>query len=53
MPNPLTPPTDHTSPQAREQLRRAALDYHEFPIPGKVAIQATKQLLNQHDLSLA
>ena len=49
---PLTP-TDHTSPQAREQLRRAALDYHEFPSPGKVAIQATKQLLNQHDLSLA
>ena len=53
MPNPPTHPTDHTSPQAREQLRRAALDYHEFPIPGKVAIQATKQLLNQHDLSLA
>ena len=52
---PRTPlaPTDHTSPQAREQLRRAALDYHEFPSPGKVAIQATKQLLNQHDLSLA
>ena len=53
MSSPATPPTDHTSPQAREQLRRAALDYHEFPIPGKVAIQATKQLLNQHDLSLA
>ncbi len=53
MANPPTPPTDHTSPQAREQLRRAALDYHEFPIPGKVAIHATKQLLNQHDLSLA
>jgi len=53
MANPPTPPTDHTSPQAREQLRRAALDYHEFPSPGKVAIQATKQLLNQHDLSLA
>jgi malate dehydrogenase (oxaloacetate-decarboxylating)(NADP+) len=53
MANPPTPPTDHTSPQAREQLRRAALDYHQFPSPGKVAIQATKQLLNQHDLSLA
>jgi len=48
-----SPPTDHTSPQAREQLRRAALEYHELPTPGKVAIQATKQLLNQHDLSLA
>ena len=44
---------DHTSPQARAQLRRAALEYHEFPTPGKVAIQATKQLINQHDLSLA
>ena len=46
-------PTDHTSPEAKAQLRRAALEYHEFPTPGKVAIQATKQLLNQHDLSLA
>ena len=53
MPRTPLPPTDHTSPQAREQLRRAALDYHQFPSPGKVAIQATKQLLNQHDLSLA
>jgi len=44
---------DHTSPQARAQLRKAALEYHEFPTPGKVAIQATKQLVNQHDLSLA
>ena len=37
----------------RAQLRRAALEYHESPVPGKVAIAATKQLLNQHDLSLA
>ena len=48
-----TATTDHTSPEARAELRRAALEYHEFPIPGKVAIQATKQLINQHDLSLA
>jgi malate dehydrogenase (oxaloacetate-decarboxylating)(NADP+) len=34
-------------------LRRAALEYHEFPTPGKVAIHATKQLVNQHDLALA
>ena len=53
MASPPVPPTDHTSAQARAELRRAALEYHEFPIPGKVAIQATKQLLNQHDLSLA
>jgi len=37
----------------RALLRQAALEYHEFPTPGKVAIQATKQLLNQHDLALA
>ena len=53
MASPPLPPTDHTSAQARAELRRAALEYHEFPTPGKVAIQATKQLLNQHDLSLA
>ena len=53
MASPPLPPTDHTSAQARAELRRAALEYHEFPSPGKVAIQATKQLLNQHDLSLA
>jgi malate dehydrogenase (oxaloacetate-decarboxylating)(NADP+) len=39
--------------QAREELRRAALEYHEFPTPGKIAIAATKQLVNQHDLALA
>ena len=39
--------------QKAAELRRAALDYHEFPTPGKITIAATKQLLNQHDLSLA
>jgi malate dehydrogenase (oxaloacetate-decarboxylating)(NADP+) len=34
-------------------LRRAALEYHEFPTPGKISIAATKQLVNQHDLALA
>jgi malate dehydrogenase (oxaloacetate-decarboxylating)(NADP+) len=37
----------------RAELRRAALEYHEFPTPGKVAISATKQLTNQRDLALA
>jgi len=37
----------------RAELRRAALAYHEFPTPGKVAIAATKQLVNQRDLALA
>ena len=35
------------------ELRKAALEYHEFPTPGKVAIAATKQLTNQRDLALA
>ena len=45
--------TSHNSPEARAELRRAALEYHQFPTPGKVSIQATKQLVNQHDLALA
>ena len=39
--------------QKQAELRRAALEYHEFPTPGKIAIAATKQLVNQHDLALA
>jgi malate dehydrogenase (oxaloacetate-decarboxylating)(NADP+) len=39
--------------ERREQLRRAALEYHEFPTPGKISIAPTKQLVNQHDLALA
>ncbi len=35
------------------KLKRAALDYHEFPRPGKLEIAATKQMVNQHDLALA
>jgi len=42
-----------SSNDKREQLRRAALEYHEHPTPGKIAIAATKQLVNQHDLALA
>ena len=37
----------------RAELRAAALEYHEFPTPGKIAIAATKQLTNQRDLALA
>ncbi|MFM2185897.1 MAG: NADP-dependent malic enzyme [Burkholderiaceae bacterium] len=42
-----------TSEEKSAELRRAALKYHEFPTPGKVAIHATKQLVNQRDLALA
>jgi malate dehydrogenase (oxaloacetate-decarboxylating)(NADP+) len=33
--------------------KKAALDYHEFPTPGKLSVTATKQLTNQSDLALA
>jgi len=36
-----------------ESLKQAALDYHRFPRPGKIAITATKGLVNQRDLALA
>ena len=42
-----------TPEDKRVELRQAALEYHEFPTPGKVAIAATKQLINQRDLALA
>ncbi len=38
---------------AEEQLKRDALEYHEFPTPGKISIAPTKTLANQRDLSLA
>src|SRR5471032_3212836 len=38
---------------AEDKLREAALDYHEFPTPGKIAIAPTKQMINQRDLALA
>jgi malate dehydrogenase (oxaloacetate-decarboxylating)(NADP+) len=47
------PNTQAIAEEKRAELRRAALEYHEFPTPGKIAIGATKQLVNQHDLALA
>jgi malate dehydrogenase (oxaloacetate-decarboxylating)(NADP+) len=42
-----------TDDEVKAALKKAALDYHEFPTPGKLSITATKQLLNQSDLALA
>ncbi|MGD9549499.1 MAG: NADP-dependent malic enzyme [Burkholderiaceae bacterium] len=39
--------------EKRAELRRAALEYHAQPKPGKIAVASTKQLVNQHDLALA
>ena len=37
----------------QDTARQAALDYHEFPRPGKLEIRATKPLANGRDLSRA
>ncbi|NRR29260.1 NADP-dependent malic enzyme [Oxalobacteraceae bacterium] len=39
--------------ELRQQLRLAALEYHEFPKPGKISVTPTKTLTNQRDLALA
>ena len=50
---PKSNPETQQAEDKRNELRRAALDYHEFPTPGKISIAASKQLVNQHDLALA
>ena len=49
----MTPTDKNAGEEKRAELRRAALEYHEHPVPGKIAVTATKQLVNQHELSLA
>ncbi len=39
--------------ETRQKLRQAALEYHEFPKPGKISVTPTKQVTNQRDLALA
>ncbi|HZP91864.1 MAG TPA: NADP-dependent malic enzyme [Burkholderiales bacterium] len=36
-----------------EQLRKAALEYHKNPVPGKLSVTPTKGLASQRDLALA
>src|SRR6204780_3679598 len=36
-----------------EDFRKAALDYHRFPGPGKLSVQPTKRMATQRDLALA
>jgi malate dehydrogenase (oxaloacetate-decarboxylating)(NADP+) len=45
--------TSKTLSAAEQALRDAALDYHRTPTRGKIAVNATKPLSNQRDLSLA
>ncbi len=41
------------SQQKDDALRQSALNYHELPTPGKLAIRVTKPMATQRDLSLA
>src|ERR1700709_1083 len=43
-----TPP-----PGPKSDIAEAALQYHEFPTPGKLSVVAKKPLANQRDLALA
>ena len=36
-----------------DNFRKAALDYHRLPRPGKLSVEATKRMANQRDLALA
>lgn len=36
-----------------KDLKQAALDYHQFPIPGKLSVESSKPCATQDDLSLA
>src|SRR5580692_703514 len=43
-----------THPMAHsDDFRKAALDYHRYPRPGKIKVSPTTSLLTQRDLSLA
>ena len=37
----------------QDDLKEAALEYHRYPVPGKIEIAATKPLATQRDLALA
>ena len=45
--------SDDRQDEARAAARQAALDYHEFPRPGKLEIRATKPMANGRDLARA
>jgi len=45
--------SEFTEPASQETLAEAALNYHRYPVPGKLEISATKNMVNQRDLALA
>jgi len=46
-------PGPRTIGMDREDFRKAALDYHRLPRPGKLSVEPTKRLSSNHDLALA
>ncbi len=36
-----------------DDLKKRALDYHQFPVPGKLSVESSKPCATQDDLSLA
>jgi malate dehydrogenase (oxaloacetate-decarboxylating)(NADP+) len=48
----MSSPEDN-KPTRHLPLREAALEYHQFPTPGKISVTPTKHLSNQRDLALA
>src|SRR5665213_1454081 len=46
-------PRKHRNNVMDDDFRKAALDYHRYPRPGKLAIEATKRMTTQRDLALA
>ncbi|WP_343292743.1 NADP-dependent malic enzyme [Vandammella animalimorsus] len=53
MPDHSVAPPAGAPADKRALLREAALEYHEKPVPGKISVTPTKQLMNQYELSLA
>ncbi|PCJ85122.1 MAG: NADP-dependent malic enzyme [Thiotrichaceae bacterium] len=45
--------SDDQNTKNKNEKDQEALDYHQFPIPGKLEICATKPLVTQNDLALA
>ena len=46
-------PSNPAMATEEQNLAAAALEYHEFPTPGKISVVPTKGLTNQRDLALA
>ena len=39
--------------QKKELLKKNALAFHRFPIPGKISVNPTKEVRDQNELALA